>query len=840
MTKTIKYGFLMLLAMFLVGCVSPQPTPDPHEHEFVDGECECGEIDPDYEEPEIHYNILFETNGGLELEGLHSLKKGSTVKLPEPQKEGNMFIGWYENEDLTGKAYTSSYTYKEDVTLYASWMPLQYKVYFSSSEVELTTVNQTYYFGDELDLYIPKSDVYDFAGWYLDGEEFTATTMPASDIMLTAKWEPKKFTVTFDLNGGDLVSGESVLEGIDGGSTIELPIAEKAGNVFLGWYTSLDNRGIKFAETDIITASITLYAKYESLGNYEKEYAISYELNGGSFGNAKYPEVYEVGKTTELVNPTKDGYEFAGWYDSNLFIGNKVEKILSSQVGEIMLYAKWVEVKDTYQVTLINHQKVETVINVASGQTIKNLPSAGQAAGLELAWYLGNKLFDETTPIYEDITLYANWKTLEVSILTMLNDVAFDNINLQTRITVGNESFSVNWSSSDPYTLSNQGVTNPDRVDTEIILTARFTKSGVTIEQPFKVIVPRIVFDSLSDTKPVFAYVYSSSFKGFTDTAIETLDVVNISFGRVSDDGVVDLSELKFIEQILQIRKTGTRVVLCIGGYGSSCKQFSDAASTAAGRTKFAQSILEAVEKYHFDGVDIDWEYPGYETGRDVSVDRPNFTAMMAQIKSTLKKANPDYLVTSAVPGGPWGVDRYDVSNLYDILDYIHLMTYDFHSSAKAAHHTALYSSSNTASGCSVVDTIKVYKERGADVDKLVVGVAFYGRVYTLSGTGNTDKGVGSTNVIQSGNHITYTDIIRKYYNDPAVKARMIYYYDTKSCAPTIYDPATNTVISFDDPNSIDAKCQYIWNYDLAGLMYWENGEDTTDILLKAINKGMK
>ena len=79
-----------------------------------------------------------------------------------------MFIGWYENEDLTGKAYTSSYTYKEDVTLYASWMPLQYKVYFSSSEVELTTVNQTYYFGDELDLYIPKSDVYDFAGWYLD------------------------------------------------------------------------------------------------------------------------------------------------------------------------------------------------------------------------------------------------------------------------------------------------------------------------------------------------------------------------------------------------------------------------------------------------------------------------------------------------------------------------------------------------------------------------------------------------------------------------------------------------------------------------------------------------
>lgn len=829
MVKTIKFGFLMLFVMLLVGCVPPQTGPSEPDD------------DPSGDTPDpIEYNIIFETNGGVEIEGLSSLKKGQTVKLPEPIKEGHMFIGWYESEDLTGTAYSKNYKYEEDVTLYACWMKLQYKVYYSSSEVQLNTLNQSYYYGDELDLYIPTSDIYDFAGWYLEGEEFTDKTMPAGDVMLTAKWEPKKFTVTLDLNGGELLSGNAVLENISGGSTIELPEAQKTGYIFLGWYTSLDNRGIKFSDTDVVTSSITLYAKYSALDNFEKEYAINYELNGGSFGSQSYPEVYEVGKTTSLVNPVKAGYEFAGWYESNLFIGERVEEISSAKTGEIKLYAKWMEVKETYQVTLINPGKSETVLNVKAGQAISNLPAPGTLSGEQLAWYYGNKLFDVNTPINEDITLYANWLTLEASILTMLNDIAFDNIDLQTRINVNGKTFTIGWISSDPYTISNKGVTNPDRVDTEVTLTARFTYNNNTIEHPFKVIVPRIVFDSLADTKPVFAYVYSTSFKGFTDTARETLDVVNISFGRVSDEGTVDLSELKFIEEIMQIRKTGTRVVLCIGGYGSSCKQFSDAASTAAGRTKFAQSILEAVQQYHFDGVDIDWEYPGYETGRDVTVDRPNFTAMMAQIANTLKNVNPDYLVTSAVPGGPWGVDRYDVSNLYDILDYIHLMTYDFHSSTKAAHHTALYSSSNTASGCSVADTIQVYKDRGADVDKLVVGVAFYGRVYTLSGTGNTEKGVGSTNVIQSGNHITYTNIINKYYNDPVVKARMIYYYDTKSCAPTIYDPATNTVISFDDPNSIDAKCKYIWNYDLAGLMYWENGEDTTDILLKAINKGMK
>ena len=786
----------------------------------------------------LSYNVEFNTNGGEEIEPMTGLTAGDNVKLPEPTKEGNMFIGWYDNEDFDGKSYEGSYTYKEDVTLYACWMTLQYKIYFHSDEVELTTLNQTYKYGDELDLPLPTSSVYDFAGWYLDGEKFTETTMPAKEITLKAKWEPKKFTVTLDLNGGELSEGSYILDNVAGGSTLSLPVPNKTGYVFIGWYTSLDNRGLKFTENDVITESITLYAKYESLGNLESEYAINYELNDGNF-EGNYPEVYEVGKVTVLANPVKSGYNFEGWYESPLFIGERVTEISANQIGEITLYAKWMEVKDTYQVKFINHLKQETIVDVPSGQKVKAI-DAGSYQGETLIWYQGNKAFDFETQIYEDITLYANWAQLETTILTMLNDVAFDNIELLSKVNVSGKTFNILWSSSDPYTMSNKGVTNPARVDTEITLTAKFSYNGSTIEQPFKVIVPRIVFDSLSDVKPVFAYVYSSSYKGFTDTARETLDVVNISFGRVSDDGVVDLSELKNIEDIMQIRKTGTRVVLCIGGYGSSCKQFSDAAYTAAGRTKLAQSILEAVERYHFDGVDIDWEYPGYETGRDVTVDRPNFTAMMAQIANTLKNVNPDYLVTSAVPGGPWGVDRYDVSALNDILDYIHLMTYDFHGSTKAVHHTALYSSSNTSSGCSVADTIRVYKERGASTEKLVVGVAFYGRVYTLGGAATTDKGVGSTNVIESGKHITYTDIIKKYYNDPVVKNRMIYYYDTKSCAPSIYDPATNTVISFDDPNSIDAKCQYVWNYDLAGLMYWENGEDTTDILLKAINKGMK
>ena len=70
MVKTIKFGFLMLFVMLLVGCVPPQTGPSEPD-------------DPTEDTPDpIEYNIIFETNGGVEIEGLSSLKKGQTVKLP--------------------------------------------------------------------------------------------------------------------------------------------------------------------------------------------------------------------------------------------------------------------------------------------------------------------------------------------------------------------------------------------------------------------------------------------------------------------------------------------------------------------------------------------------------------------------------------------------------------------------------------------------------------------------------------------------------------------------------------------------------------------------------------
>ncbi|MBR2891999.1 MAG: InlB B-repeat-containing protein [Bacilli bacterium] len=785
--------------------------------------------------PNEDYCISFNTNGGNEIKNVKNLNVGDVVNLPTPERPGYMFAGWYESEDFSTSKLSQSYTYNGKITLHANWYPKGYTISLVSNEVSLAVKEYSFKYEQEIIIPEPTSDYYDFMGWYdQEGNLFEMTTMPANDIILTAKWQGKKITVNFDLQGGVAPSGFESVVNLNSGETLNLLNPTKDGNLFKGWY---DEKGNKYTSSTSILTSVTLYAKWDALTNYDSTYSINYVLNDGKLPSGTKHE-YNVGIVTTLPIPTKDGYEFVGWFTSEIFYGEKVTSISEVTIGELTFYAKWKEVKSQYSVTFIDHTNKATVVNVNSGSKVtkQSLPTHG---GAELTWYLGNTEFNFDTLITEDITLQANFKMLAEKLPLLVPSVFYDSVTLNNSVSINTNYVKTVWTSSDVNTLTNGGITNPDRVDKVISLKCKFTYNSATIEQTFEVIVPKVELKDLSDGKPVFAYVYASSYKGFTETAKNTLEVVNLSFGRVTDESTVSLEDVqKYLFTINQIRKSGVRVVLSIGGAdSSSLTKFSNTAATTETRLKFARSILEILETYHLDGVDIDWEYPGYNTGRDIEEDKPNYTLLMAQIYQTLKEANPDYLVTAALPGGRWGIERYNVRQVIDYLDYLHLMTYDFHDSNYAYHHTALYGSSNTSSKSNVHDSVLIYNNAGAPLSKIVIGVAFYGRVYIFNGSPTTENGLGSGNVGSSGGHMTYTNIYNYMKNN---KGSYVTCFDSTACATAIYIPSENKLISFDNPNSIKAKCNYVWAKDLGGLMYWENGEDTTDLLLQAIESGMK
>ena len=150
-----------------------------------------------------------------------------------------------------------------------------------------------------------------------------------------------------------------------------------------------------------------------------------------------------------------------------------------------------------------------------------------------------------------------------------------------------------------------------------------------------------------------------------------------------------------------------------------------------------------------------------------------------------------------------------------------------------------MYNAYSTFYG-SVSTTVNTFINEGVSPNKLVVGIAFYGRVYTLQKAPDSlDKIMGCTYVKESGSHTTYTNIYRYYISQAENDPNIHVLYDEVAKAPYIYVESSKTVISYDDPTSIKAKCQYALDNNLGGVMFWEYWEDTTGQLLQAIKEGM-
>ncbi|HHU55224.1 MAG TPA: hypothetical protein GXZ48_00840 [Acholeplasmataceae bacterium] len=324
--------------------------------------------------------------------------------------------------------------------------------------------------------------------------------------------------------------------------------------------------------------------------------------------------------------------------------------------------------------------------------------------------------------------------------------------------------------------------------------------------------------------KMVFTYLYDRLFTGYRKDDLKRIDVINYSFGVV-EDGKVSLSRLKNIEEVIGgAHAEGVRVVLSIGGWGAG--GFSEAVSTPESRTTFVKSIVEAVEKHHFDGVDMDWEYPTTSVAGISSApeDRENFTLFMEELRKALNDLDENLLLTIAVPASNFNT-YYEIAKLNPLLDYLHIMTYDMSSMQKATHHTNLYPSQYSLA--SVDEAVNGYIESGITKEKVIVGIAYYGHIFTGA------NGIGSECTKRT--HITYVKIMDEYVNNPEYQKG----YDEDAKASFVY--GKDTFISYEDAESIKNKCRYVKEHGLGGVMVWEYCQDDADsTLTKAIVEGLK
>jgi chitinase len=337
---------------------------------------------------------------------------------------------------------------------------------------------------------------------------------------------------------------------------------------------------------------------------------------------------------------------------------------------------------------------------------------------------------------------------------------------------------------------------------------------------------------------------YVGGYKGLVNTAAmnaSQLTHINYAFVNVKDHqawlsnertDTVNFRKLNLLKE----QNPALRILISIGGWTWSGR-FSDAVFSDSSRTTFARSAVNIIRKYHLDGVDIDWEYPG-RPGADGNVYRPedkqNFTLLFQALRRELdlleQETGSKKLLTTAVGGFTAFLKTTEMDKAQQYLDYINLMTYDFYSSDKAGHHTNLYASDIYNNGNDADKTVKAFQAAGVPASKLVMGVAFYGRTYTLAA--DSKNGLGDKMVSQRYGD-GYSFIKDSLENQKGFKK----YQDKKAHAPYLFNADTHQFVTYDDEWSVKSKCRYVIDNHMAGVMFWEYDADPKGYLLLEINK---
>ncbi len=272
----------------------------------------------------------------------------------------------------------------------------------------------------------------------------------------------------------------------------------------------------------------------------------------------------------------------------------------------------------------------------------------------------------------------------------------------------------------------------------------------------------------------------------------------------------------------------GVKVMVSIGGWTLS-ENFPKIAADPVKRANFASECVKALRDYKFDGIDIDWEYPGYTEHKGVPEDKQNFTLLMQSIRDSIdaygKKIKYKFLLTAALGANKGNMEFIEWDKVKTIFDYMNLMTYDYNGtwSPDANHQTALYEPTSGWGG-SVDGSFKLLTEKyNVPVEKLNIGVAFYGRSLLLKGPG---EDIYTKNHLSLQDSITYsTDLGMPQYYDILLKMKNFERrWDDAAKAPYLIGTPgkRHTFVSYDDEQSVRLKSEYVLKKESAGVIIWD------------------
>ncbi|XP_076670925.1 uncharacterized protein LOC143370135 [Andrena cerasifolii] len=319
------------------------------------------------------------------------------------------------------------------------------------------------------------------------------------------------------------------------------------------------------------------------------------------------------------------------------------------------------------------------------------------------------------------------------------------------------------------------------------------------------------------------------AFGGFTkDNALKPFD----KYQDIEKGGYAKFTGLKTYNKNL-------KTLLAIGGWNEGSSRFSPMVADAERRREFVKNSIKFLRKNHFDGLDLDWEYPAFRDGGKPR-DKDNYASLVQELREEFeressKTGRPRLLLSMAMPAGIEYIDKgYDVPRLNEYLDFINLLSYDYHSSYEPAvnHHSPLYpleedNEYNYDSELTIDYTVSYLLKMGASPDKIILGIPTYGRSYTLFNQDATDLGSPADGPGIEGDATREKGYLAYYEICDSLAASEdweVVQPNAKAMGP--YAFKEDQWVGYDDEDIVKLKAKYANEKELGGIMFWTIDND--------------
>ena len=411
----------------------------------------------------VTYNGQSNTSGSVPVDSSTYLRNGSVVVLGNTgtlARTGYTWGGWTVSSNGSGTVYSGGETYtlsSTNLVLYAKWNPNTLTVTYNSNSGSSVTSGSVLTGGSLSAPTAPTREGYDFAGWSAsDGGaalNFPYSPPNTGNFTLYARWTAKTLAVTYDAQGGSLVTSGSTSTGSS--ISVSPGTPTRSGYSFNGWFAgSTGGSALTFPHAHGQTADFTLYAQWSAV-----TYTVTYAKNGASGDLATTSESYTTGGTAITLpgrgTLVKGGHTFAGWS-----IGGNTPVISGgyTTASNVTLSAVWTPISYTITYNANSGDSTPTQASLTIGQTfalanaITRAPSGGisyQFAG----WDNGANIFQAgeiVTVGTSNLSYTAVW--VQLYEVTYVNnggsfagtDTQFDSECLSNNLCTNNQTITLN------------------------------------------------------------------------------------------------------------------------------------------------------------------------------------------------------------------------------------------------------------------------------------------------------------------------------------------------------------------------------------------------------------